>query len=123
MSCGYPFAGGAGGTVSVSFAAPALSEHRSETWDGDVLRLAGAELAMVQIEGAEGAYLQVYDVAPGDEPDTPKWTRPLVGEHMSEFTLNPWMKFSSGIAMRLTADAEGLSAYSGAAVLICVRYK
>lgn len=78
---------------------------------------------MVQIEGADGTYLQVYDIGASDEPGIPKWTRPLVGEHMSEFVLNPWMKVTSGIGLRLTLDSDGSTAYEGPSVLACVRYK
>lgn len=109
--------------MSVIFNTPILTEHRAETWDGDTLRLAGGELALVQIEGAEGAYLQVYDVGNSEPLGTPKWTRLIVGEHMSEFVLAPWMKVTNGIGLRLTGNPDGSTPYEGLSVLLCVRYK
>lgn len=124
IEVGIPGPPGAPGLSYLHYA-DTIVQFRAVAWDGaaHALRSQPGHLALVQIHGAEGAYLQIYDAQLAGDATSPVWTERLVGEHVSKVVFDPWLKCSAGVVLRLTVDAAGAVPYSGDAVVICARHR
>ena len=105
--------------------ADTMIQFRAVAWDGSahLLRSQPGHLALVDIHGAEGAYLQIYNEQLAGNASAPVWTEWLDAEHVQRLRWDPWLWLSTGCVLRLTDDAAGAVPYSGGVVTICARHR